>query len=33
MKIDGNRSNKPDVLIGIAISGDTKASKNEVFRN
>jgi hypothetical protein len=32
-KSDRNRSNKPDVLINIAISGDTKTSKTEVFRN
>jgi hypothetical protein len=33
MTIDRNRSNKPDILINIAISGDTKTSKTEVFRN
>ena len=33
MKIDRNMSNKPDVLICIELSGDTKASKTEVFRN
>jgi hypothetical protein len=33
MKIDRNRSKKPDVLISIAISGDTRASKTELFRN
>jgi len=33
MKIDRSMSNKPDVLIGIELSGDTKASKTEVFRN
>jgi hypothetical protein len=33
MKIDRNMSNKLDVLIGIELSGHTKAPKTEVFRN
>jgi hypothetical protein len=33
MKIYRNRHNKPDTIIGTAISGDAIALKTEVFRN